>query len=231
MLYADTVAETDVRHLVAREVHDRIGSGLALILRRLDLLERASGPVSAAERARVEGVRSALLETLGVTRELVTALRGTGGPPARGVPAAAPWAGMVSGPAPLEASIRGFLREVAPFGAQVRVRVHGEDSWLPADVAEELFVILREALRNVLAHAGACRVSVTVVVAPHEVNAAVGDDGRGFVPAQVRSSANGLAAMKERAQALGGTVTITSAPGRGTEVALWVPIKEVSVRE
>lgn len=231
VMYADAVTEADVRRRVAREVHDRIGSGLALVLRRLDFLERAGAALDPAERARLDEVRAALLDTLGATRELVTALRGDGRPPGPDAAAAVVRAAAPRGPVPLEASLRGFLRAVAPFGAQVRVAVHGEDRWLPDGLRDELFVVLREALRNVLAHARARRASVTVVIAPHEVNAAVGDDGRGFDPSRVRSGANGLAAMRERAEALGGTATITSAPGRGTEVALWAPIKESSARD
>ncbi|MGW4808101.1 sensor histidine kinase [Kitasatospora sp. NPDC004272] len=212
-----TVPDADLRTLVAREVHDRIGSGLALVLRRLDLLEHTPASQAESRSGRLEDVRAALSEALGATRELVASLRGA--PPADGASAPAP---------PLEAALRDYLRAAAPAGTEVRLRVYGDDSRLPGPVGDEVFVIVREALRNALAHAGAGLVSAIVTVAPHEVCATVRDDGDGFDPAAVRrpGRANGLLAMEERAAALGGTATVSSAPRQGTEVSLWIPIDE-----
>lgn len=216
--YADTApgADAETRRLLACEVHDRIGSGLALALRRLDLLEHALPQAPTAGRQRLDEVRVALADTLGETRELVRALRGA-------VPAPKP------GPAPsLEAALRGCLRSMAPVGAKVRLRVRGGEQPLPHRVADEVFVIVREALRNALAHADARQVTVTVAIAPREVNACVRDDGGGFDPTAVRAAgrANGLLAMGERAAAHGGDVTIGSAPGQGTRIAVRIPIDQ-----
>ncbi|WP_052070489.1 sensor histidine kinase [Streptacidiphilus albus] len=218
MTYPGAAADTDVRMFVAREVHDRIGSGLALALRRLDLLEHAPDGRADARQRRLNDLRAALADALGVTRELVSGLRGT-------PDAAEPAHGL-----PLEASLRAYLRDTVPTGTEVRLRVHGADQWMPRDVAGEVFVIVREALRNALAHARARTVTAIVTIAPHEVCASVRDDGAGFDPRAVcrPGRANGLLAMEERAAALDGTATIASAPRRGTEVALWIPINERS---
>ena len=214
----DAAADADVRTFAAREVHDRIGGGLALVLRRLDLLEHAADIHPDSRQRRLDDVRAALSDALGATRELVCALRGT--------PAAEPAARDL----PLEAALRAYLREDAPAGTRIRLQVYGQDQPLPRHVADQVFVIVREALRNALAHAGARTVTALVTIAPHEVCATVRDDGSGFDPAAVRrpGRANGLLAMEERATALAGTVAICSAPRQGTEVALWIPINERS---
>ncbi|GHF27724.1 sensor histidine kinase [Streptomyces morookaense] len=215
MAHIDTAPDAAVCGRLAREVHDRIGTGLALALRRLDLLELTATGLTPAERARLADARAALLDTLGVAREVVSSLRG---------PAVAPAAPVR---ASLEGELRGFLRSMEPLGVQVQLRVDGDDSWVPPLIAGEVFVVVREALRNALAHAGGRRVTVRVCLAPHEVHAVVADDGVGFDASAPRAPgrANGLLGMEERARALDGTTTVTSAPGRGTTVTVWIPIK------
>ncbi|WP_328322432.1 sensor histidine kinase [Streptomyces sp. NBC_00388] len=214
MPHIDAGPEAAARSLLAREVHDRIGTGLALALRRLDLLEMTAEGLGPAERGRVADVRTALLDTLGVAREVASGLRRP--------PAARPG---------LERSLTDFLESMAPCAPYVQVRVDGDDSWIPAQIADEVFVIVRESLRNVLAHARARHARARIVIAPHEVHAQVVDDGFGFDPATVRrlGRTNGLLGMEERAAALAGTASISSAPGRGTRVAVWIPIKESSI--
>jgi hypothetical protein len=124
---ADVDVDVDVRTLLAYEVHDRIGSGLALVLRRLDFFERTGTDLAPAERARLQDVRTALLETLGTTRDLVSGLRRPATVPAQSTSALAALTASVQA-ASLEVSLRGFLRAVAPFGADVRLRVYGENT-------------------------------------------------------------------------------------------------------
>ncbi|MDI5967001.1 histidine kinase [Streptomyces sp. SL13] len=210
------------RAMIAREVHDRIGSGLALVLRRLELLEATARDLGPAERARLADVKESLVDTLGVAREIITALRR---------PVVAEVAEPARGPR-LEPALRGFVAAMGPCGPAVRIGVEGDDGWAPQPVVDEVFVIVRESLRNVLAHAGARQVTAQISIAPHEIHALVVDDGTGFdtAPGRAAGRTNGLLGMQERARALDGTVTISSTPGSGTTVALWIPIKESSIR-
>jgi len=110
------------------------------------------------------------------------------------------------------------------FGPTVRL-VGPIDERVDDAVALHLLAVLREALSNVVRHAGASRVAVVVEVAAGELVATVTDDGAGFDPRTraIRSRHLGLTSMRERAQALGGTCTIESAPGAGTTVTVEVP--------
>ncbi|MFC9927167.1 sensor histidine kinase [Streptomyces sp. NPDC127190] len=207
--------DTATRTLLAREVHDRIGTGLAVALRRLELLEATATSLAPADRARLVQARDALVDTLSVAREVASALRS--------LPSAAPAAARS-----LRQALDGFLVSMAPLRPHVRVQVDGDDGRLGPRLADEVFLVVREALRNVLAHAGARRVTVDVVIGDHDVHASVTDDGTGFDPEAARraGAANGLHGMEERARALGGVTTITSAPGRGTRITCWIPVEE-----
>ena len=80
----------------------------------------------------------------------------------------------------------------------------------------------QEALHNALRHSGAKEISVTLSRTARRVILEISDDGTGFDP-ELASGGLGLASMRERAAAVGGTLRITSAPGAGTLVRLAVP--------
>ncbi|GHE12691.1 sensor histidine kinase [Streptomyces alanosinicus] len=202
--------------LLAREVHDRIGTSLAVAMRRLELLEVTAAGLEPEGRQRLDEVREALVDTLFAARALTTRLRATRPAPA----------------VPLGTALRGFLRSMEPLTPEVRFYLDGDDALLAPHVGDEVFVIVREALRNVLAHSGAGTVTVHIAVGAHDVHASVTDDGSGFDPdtAGHGRGGNGLSGMRERARALGGVTTITSSPGRGTRITLWIPTKEGTVR-
>ena len=220
MTYLEGTLDTAARTLLAREVHDRIGTGLAVALRRLELLEATATSLAPADRVHLDQARSALVDTLDVTREVTTALRRDGGSDA--TPAM-----------PLRQALDGFLVSLAPLGPRVRIRVDGDDGRLDAHLADQVFVVVREALRNVFAHSGAREVTAHIAVGARDVHASVTDDGTGFDPEAARRAGdtNGLQGMQERAHALGGVTTITSAPGRGTRITCWIPVEERGVSD
>ncbi|MTE18430.1 GAF domain-containing protein [Streptomyces sp. TRM43335] len=124
---------------------------------------------------------------------------------------------------------------VAALHSQVRVldRAHGasltfdsqEVRALPADREEAMLRVAQEALHNALRHSGAERVAVSLVRRGTAVVLRVADDGRGFDPAAVRGAGRhlGLVSMRDRAAAVGGTLTVESEPGKGTAVEMEVP--------
>ncbi|MFJ7250235.1 GAF domain-containing sensor histidine kinase [Kitasatospora sp. NPDC098652] len=124
----------------------------------------------------------------------------------------------------------------ATLASQVQVldRAHTADLAFAADgvralpPAQEaaLLRVAQEALHNALRHSGAGRVTVTLAGTPARgAVLRVRDDGRGFDPESVRRAGRhlGLASMRDRAAAVGGTLTLESAPGKGTLVEMEVP--------
>ncbi|MFF2814182.1 GAF domain-containing sensor histidine kinase [Kitasatospora cineracea] len=97
---------------------------------------------------------------------------------------------------------------------------------LPAAQEAAVLRVAQEALHNALRHAGAGRVTVTLTgTPPRGAKLTVRDDGRGFDPESVRRAGRhlGLVSMRDRAAAVGGRLSLESAPGRGTLVELEVP--------
>jgi two-component system sensor histidine kinase UhpB len=92
---------------------------------------------------------------------------------------------------------------------------------LDPDHAAALFRIFQEALTNVAKHAGATRVTVTLRRQRQHLTLAICDNGRGIAPAdRLKPHSFGLRGMSERARALGGTLTLSAAPGGGTMVTI-----------
>ena len=94
----------------------------------------------------------------------------------------------------------------------------------PAEVRLSLYRVAREALANVRKHAGAGLVRVAVSSEGAGCRVTVSDDGRGFDAGAAEPAGHlGLFSMRQRAELGGGTLAITSAPGRGTIVDCWLP--------
>jgi signal transduction histidine kinase len=204
-------AQIDERRRIARDLHDRLGEGMSVALRQLELHELASkaDPLTPSPRATMakDAITEAMRRLRGVTSDL-----------------------RQDSVRSLEKALIQYIDSVAAdvaAGTDVRLRVSGDERWALPAVIDEAFLIIREAIRNSLSHGAPRMVLIGVALAPHELHAWVEDDGRGFMlasrPATVFSG-TGLAAMRERAASVGGRLGIDSAPGQGTRVELIVPL-------
>jgi signal transduction histidine kinase len=84
------------------------------------------------------------------------------------------------------------------------------------------YFFVTESLANVLKHAEATRITISLTYDDERLLLGVADDGRGFDPAA--ASDGGLAGLRDRIRALGGTVTVASAPGGGTRITASLPV-------
>lgn len=105
-------------------------------------------------------------------------------------------------------------------GLTTELTVDGiEDTTLPPSIAEALYGIAKEALNNVLKHAGASQVSIHLRPLGSSVELEITDDGIGFEPASATGRGGlGLQGMRERAAGIDALLTVSSRPGRGTKV-------------
>jgi signal transduction histidine kinase len=205
--------EAGERHRLAQEVHDGILSYLDAIPLRLDLARKLIDEDS-LEAARIAAdqrftVRQAIIEL----RCLTEALQAPSGERT----------GLVER-LQHHLSVSG---ERSPLA--VRLETEGEVRPLPAEVEKEAFRIVQEAMINAEKYARATEVRVRLCYAENSFTCSICDDGVGFdttAPPKACSSAAGfgLPSMAQRARSVGGELHITSAPGRGTEVAFTVPL-------
>ncbi|WP_328941829.1 sensor histidine kinase [Streptomyces sp. NBC_00250] len=220
--HAGTLAE---RERLAREIHDTLAQGLSSIQLLLRAAERSLPPDSPASD-HIDRARQAAQDNLAEARRFVRALS----PPdlEHGSLAAAlerlcePGAGAgLYGPGAGAGS-----HEPGP-GPRVRFSVSGTPVELPTPYEVALLRIAQSALANTVRHAAASRAEITLSFMDASVTLDVVDDGEGFEPGSVRPSSDGgfgLPAMRSRAESLGGTFTVESAPGQGTAVAVSLPL-------
>jgi len=127
----------------------------------------------------------------------------------------------------LAAALARHIESLQPDGPAISLDTAGyEPQALEVEVA--LFRMTQEALNNVVKHARAGRVTIRLTETENGISLHIQDDGIGGVPEEENGrSAGGLGlhSMHERAEALHGRVTITSAPGEGTAVNVWLPPK------
>lgn len=199
----------DERRRIARELHDRVGAGISAANRHLELFEMWRHREPARASARVSTAQEALRETMDEVRELTSDLRVR--MPAEG----------------LEKALQSYLESAAGKATVTRVVVNGDESWVSDIVRGELFLIVREALRNAITHGNPGALAARIDITPDEARAVVEDDGSGFdIGADRSGDGAGIDSMNERAELLGGVASVTSWPGRGTRVEVWIPLVE-----
>jgi signal transduction histidine kinase len=108
---------------------------------------------------------------------------------------------------------------------EVAVAVTGTPCSLASPVEVALLRISQEALNNIKKHSHARHVNLTLSYMSDRLALDVADDGQGFDPAQ-RGRGFGLKSMRERAEELGGELSIESEQGKGTKIAVTIPILE-----
>ncbi|TXM77143.1 PAS domain-containing protein [Methylobacterium sp. WL69] len=216
-------AQENEQRRIARELHDQVGqtvTGLSLGLKGLERLFEARGMSPEAER-QVQWLQ-ALAGEIGrdIHRAAVdlrpTALDDLG----------------------LREALATLLHEWGQrHGVRADLEIPGEPGRVPAATESAIYRIVQEALTNVLKHARAATVSVSVEHRPEELRVIIEDDGVGFDPDAVRrhpadgSSAKprlGLSGIRERLSLLGGSLTLESSPGVGTTLFITIPVPQVA---
>ncbi|QEL16805.1 PAS domain-containing sensor histidine kinase [Limnoglobus roseus] len=203
-----TTVQEDERRRIARELHDELGQYLTALGLGLKLVKDAT-PDPSAERDRLLGLQS-LTDRIGrQVHHLALELR----------PTALDDLGLH---AALANYAEGWSERA---GVEVDFQGPGPDApRLPPPIETALYRVIQEALTNVLKHAAALRVSVVLRRSAGQATALIEDDGRGFDADSVAPHRLGVLGMRERAELVGGTLTVESSRGRGTTVIARIPL-------
>ena len=208
-----TLAEQRERKRLASELHDYLAQILALGRIKMSQLRQKVVPSEAPAVQQLVGEIDTLLEKAGeYTRSLMAKLN----PPVLdelGLPSALTW----------------LAKQMPLHGLMVDVRLAQEQVTLPDDQAVLLFQSVRELLINVAKHAGTDRATVTLKVDPEQhLRIEVQDHGRGFDPVAMEAKSEnghfGLFSVRERMQAMGGSLDVKSRPGEGTTITMVLPL-------
>jgi len=215
---AITEGQEEERKRLARELHDETAQALIALGQQVEMADKllATNPQRAAER--LQRAREMLSEALEGVRRFSRDLR------------------------PIYLEDLGFVPALEMLAEEARqrqelaveFRTSGPVRRLPPEIELAAYRIVQEALHNVVQHAQAGHAWVEARFVPQALVLSVRDDGKGFetpdLPdAMAREGHFGLMGMQERALLYGGTLSIESAPGRGTEVTVRFALTEQQV--
>ncbi|MBD8061452.1 sensor histidine kinase [Actinomycetaceae bacterium Sa1BUA1] len=202
------------RERLAREIHDTLAQGLSSIQLLLRAAERALPDRPAVAAGHVVRAREAAMDNLAEARRFVRDET----PP-----------GLDAGALP--AALERLAAATTEAGVPTAIAAAALDQ-LPTSHEVALLRVAQSALANVVQHAAATRARLRLDVVGHEVRLEVADDGVGFDAQDDHRAADGgfgLMTMRARAEALHGTLTVESEPGRGTVVAVRLPLTREEV--
>lgn len=199
-------AQENERRNLARELHDEVGQSLSAIL--MEAENAACAGEFAEARGHLDSIRSLAGKTVNQVRDLALLLR----------PSMLDDLGLVP-------ALQWQAREASKrSGIWVKVAAGEVSEELPEDHKTCVYRIVQEALHNIVQHANARNVTITVAQEPDRLLLSIQDDGRGFNPPQERGM--GLIGMEERVSALGGRLMVESASGEGTLLRVALPLPQ-----
>jgi signal transduction histidine kinase len=210
-------AVSEQRLLLAQEVHDVVGHGLAVIAIQAGAALRVLERDPARARQALEAIRAASKDALDGMRAELAALREPGRP----------------GPAPLRPAtgltdLPALAARIRSSGLPVAVEIDGTVSGLglPAEADRSAYRIIQESLTNVLRHGGpGATARVRVEVDAGALRLEVTDTGRGVAPAP-SAGGQGIDGMRARAAALGGSLEAGPRPEGGFAVRARLPVPD-----
>lgn len=197
------------RHRLARDLHDAVSQTIWSATLTAEVLPRVWERDPEEGMRRLETLHRSMRGALAEMRALLMELR----------PA-------TLGSVELETLLRQLATTITNrTGVPVKVRMKGQVS-LPPDVKIGLYRIAQESMNNIAKHAQASQVTVSLLSRPEGMELTISDDGRGFDPDRVPAGHLGLDIIRERAEAIGAKLTITSRVGSGTQIAVaWTGIQ------
>lgn len=205
------LAAQEERNRIAREIHDGIAQSMYALSLSLetcaDLAEREKGPL----RERLQKLVPLAKQTLLETRHYIYDLKP-----------------LLSGESSLASVAENQVKEFQMVsGIPVKLEIKGAPYQVPVSAGTGFYRILQEVLANVLKHASASEVEIELAFEPGWVRLSAGDDRVGFDP-EGAAPGYGLNNMRQRAEELGGSVEISSAPGKGTSIRVSLPAQEAN---
>lgn len=197
---------------LARHLHDRAAHAIGVAIQNLELHEVYADQDQDQAKEKLNRARQAMEQALDSVRHFAAELR------------------ITVRPDRLQEILTEYLTANAESHILTSVTVTGDFARLPEDVCGEIYVTLREAMRNALVHSGTSRLDVSVKIGDSHLLARVSDTGRGFSVEKMTKQAGqgiGLSSMRERVHLLGGTLRLSSLPGHGTTVDITIPLSRV----
>lgn len=205
-------AQEEERKRVAREIHDGPAQAIANLVLRTEILEKV------LEKGEVANVLQELKDfkrmarnSLSEVRKIIYDLR----------PMALDDLGLIP-------TLRKFVDAYQEqYSLSIDFKVMGTEERLPGTAEVAIFRLVQESLNNIVKHAEASRVSISMEFKPLDLTISIKDNGKGMSEEIFhKEDSFGLVGMRERVKLLHGELKITSQPGKGTEIWVKVPLTD-----
>jgi signal transduction histidine kinase len=203
------------RKRIAAGLHDGLSQNL-IVIKNWALMGLTAPPDDEAARGRLREIEGAAAQALADVRDIVHDL----------TPYQLERLGVTQTICDMVGKVSGAS------GIRIECRAENVDGQVSKDASLTLYRVVQEAVNNIVKHSGAARAAVEIVGDRDAFRVRISDDGRGFSPAGVaepdpsRKDGFGLFGMAERVRMIGGQLAIESSPGRGTTIAIELPLQE-----
>ncbi len=207
--YLQTSTEREKGRL-ARDLHDELGGILTAAKIDASWLEGFAAGADADVQQRMQRLSASLDEAVEVKRRVIENLR----------PSLLDHLGLA-------AAVEWHVQETCEkAGVQCHVIVPEAMDPIPPEIAIAVYRIVQESLTNAVKYAQARNITVELRQPPGQLQLRFADDGVGIANFEPAHMTHGIAGMRQRARSLGGSFSLRTAPGEGTEVLAWFPLKE-----
>ncbi len=204
-------AQEEERKRIARELHDDTSQSLATLVISLDRAMADPSHTQHEREERLKTTKSLAIKSLEGVHRMIFDLR----------PSMLDDLGLID-------ALRWYAGDrLKPLDTEVKVDVNGEERRLPSQLETAVFRAAQEAISNIAKHAQAKNVFIAVKFDSGNLAVTIEDDGKGFdmtpTPDSYQTRGLGLMGMKERINLIGGNLSISTSPGKGTRISIEVP--------
>jgi two-component system sensor histidine kinase DegS len=208
--------QEEERKRLAMDIHDGIGQMLTSLKFHIESIDPAKRPEEM--QTKLNEIQQLITQVIKEVRRVTFNLKPT-----------------VLGDYGLQAALNVFVKEIAKL-SDIELTYHSDADGtlrLPQKIENNIFRIIQEAINNAIKYSGATRIEVTLHQAGNNIVITVRDNGKGFDEKLVEKrsvnieSGRGFFNMYERTEYINGSLDVRSEPGKGTTIALTVPVKSL----
>lgn len=199
-------AEENERKRIAEELHDSVAQKMVVAKLNLEALGNSLPPLNTAQQQVFDNISGLVSESAAEVRNLSHTM----------MPQSLAMTGLVD-------AVKNFTDKIDPRQLQLSFNIEGSLAAADHDKQMMIYRILRECIQNVIKHAAASSLDISIIAEKDAVDIIVEDNGRGFDKNAVQEGL-GMQSIRSRVDFLNGKMEVTSSPGKGTVLAFYIPV-------
>ncbi|HRH61094.1 MAG TPA: sensor histidine kinase, partial [Chitinophagaceae bacterium] len=204
-------AEEEERKRIAGDLHDSVAQKMVVAKLNLEALSNGMNNMNEQQQKIYSNITALLDESTTEVRQLSHSM----------MPQAFARSGIAQ-------AVKEFLDKIEQSGFKINFSAEGDFSIIKENTALMMYRIIQECVQNVLKHAKATRLYVSMIATSDETDITIEDNGAGFDTTLINvNETAGLKSIQSRIEYLGGKLDISSTPGKGTAVAFYIPINHL----